>query len=121
MNKEKSFGVIFFLFFLLLGLYPLYNSQSANIIFVSISFLFLFLAYTFPKFLIIPNKIWLKLGRILGLVTSPVVMFIIFFFVVLPTSIILKMMQKSLLLKFKNTDSYWIKRENKSTDMFNQF
>ena len=121
MNKEKSFGIVFFLFFLALGIYPLYNSQSVNLPLILVSFLFLFLTYVFPRVLYFPNKLWLKLGGLLGKITSPIIMFFIFFFVVTPTSLALKLFKKSLLLKFKKNHSYWTKREDKATDMSNQF
>jgi hypothetical protein len=68
------------------------------------------------------NKIWFKIGILLGNVISPIVMSIIFFLVVTPTSFIMKILGKDLLNLKKNTkNSYWIKKQNQNSRMKNQF
>ena len=75
------------------------------------------------KFLSPLNKLWSKFGILLGMIVSPVVMGIVFFLVVTPVGIVLRIMGKDLLNKKinKNIQSYWIKREKNITTMKEQF
>ena len=65
--------------------------------------------------------IWFKFGMLLGKFVSPIIMALVFFFVVTPTGLIMKILKKDLRrLKKKDKKSYWIERKSKS-EMKNQF
>ena len=121
-RSNKSFGVVFFLVFLLISLYPLINDGNLRIWSFVISIIFLILGVSNSKILSPLNKIWFKFGLLLGKIISPVVMGIIFFIVVTPTGLILRLFQKDVLnLKFNNNKTYWIEKSGPKSKMKNQF
>ena len=121
-GSNKSFGVVFFLVFLLISLYPLINDGNLRIWSFVISIIFLILGILNSKILSPLNKIWFKFGLLLGKIISPIVMGIIFFIVVTPTGLILRLFQKDVLnLKFNNNNTYWIKKSGPKSKMKNQF
>jgi len=122
-SSIKSFGILFFLVFLIIGLWPLLNDKEIRIWSIALSIMFLLLGLTKSKILIPINNCWIKLGEFLGKIIAPIVMLAVFLFVVTPMSFLVKIIGKDLLgLKFsKKTNSYWIKRENKLGPMKNQF
>ena len=121
-GSNKSFGVVFFLVFLLISLYPLINDGNLRIWSFVISIIFLILGVSNSKILSPLNKIWFKFGLLLGKIISPVVMGIIFFIVVTPTGLILRLFQKDVLnLKFNNNNTYWIEKSGPKSKMKNQF
>ena len=122
-NSYKSFGLLFFIVFLIIGLWPLKNGDNLNIYFIAISITFLILGLINSKLLSPLNKIWIKLGEVLGIIISPIVMFLVYFIVLTPVSLIVRLFGKDLLgVKFlKKNDSYWIKRKSNLGSMNNQF
>jgi hypothetical protein len=122
-STEKSFGVVFSIVFLLVALYPLINSEEIHLWAITLSAIFLFLAYVTPKILRIPNKLWFKFGILLGSIIAPIVMALVYFLTVLPTGLIMRLLGKDLLkLKLdKNAKSYWIERSEPMGSMKNQF
>ena len=121
-GSNRSFGVVFFLVFLLISLYPLINDGNLRIWSFVISIIFLILGILNSKILSPLNKIWFKFGLLLGKIISPIVMGIIFFIVVTPTGLILRLFQKDVLnLKFNNNNTYWIEKSGPKSKMKNQF
>ena len=121
-GSNRSFGIVFFVVFLLIALYPLSYQGDVRIWSSIISLLFLFLGLINSKLLTPLNKIWFKFGIFLGKIISPLVMGIIFFFVVTPIGIIMRLLKKDLLnLKFNSDKSYWIKKSEPKSKMKNQF
>ncbi len=121
-GSNKSFGILFFTVFLIIAIWPLLNGYEIRYWSLIISIIFLFLGTLNSKFLTPLNKIWFKIGILLGNVISPIVMSIIFFLVVTPTSFIMKILGKDLLNLKKNTkNSYWIEKQNQNSKMKNQF
>tara|TARA_Y200000002_G_scaffold83221_1_gene65971 strand:+ start:793 stop:1173 length:381 start_codon:yes stop_codon:yes gene_type:complete len=122
-NSNRSFGLLFFIVFLIIGLWPLKNGANLNIVFLGISAIFLILGLINSKILTPLNKFWIKLGEILGMIIAPVVMILIYFFILTPVSLIVRIFGKDLLgLKFlKESESYWIKRKKKLGSMRKQF
>ena len=119
---NKNFGIVFFIVFLLIALWPLLNENEIRIWSLLISFIFLALGLINSNLLTPLNKIWIKFGIFLGNFVAPIVMGIIFFLVVTPTSIIMKIRGKDLLnLKKNNNDSYWIQKNNQNSKMKNQY
>ncbi len=90
---------------------------------IILSFLFLVAGFLKLKILIPLLKIWLKFGIFLGNIISPIVLGIIFFGLVTPTSILMKIFKKDhLRLKKENVNTYWIKKDdNQNQSMKNQF
>ena len=121
-SSNKSFGIVFFTVFLIIAIWPLLNGYEIRSWSLIISIVFLLLGILNAKILTPLNKIWFKIGILLGNVISPIVMSIIFFLVVTPTSFIMKILGNDLLNLKKNTkNSYWIKKQNQNSRMKNQF
>jgi|TARA_B110000495_G_scaffold156737_1_gene140302 hypothetical protein len=121
-SSNKSFGIVFFIVFLLIGIWPILNNESYRFWALVISLVFLILGLTNSKLLTPFNILWFKLGIFLGKIVSPVVMGIIFFFVVTPTAILMRLFKKDLLnLKYNDSKSYWIKKDEIKSKMKNQF
>ena len=119
---NKNFGIVFFIVFLLIALWPLLNENEIRIWSLLISFIFLALGLINSNLLTPLNKIWIKFSIFLGNFVAPIVMGIIFFLVVTPTSIIMKILEKDLLnLKKNNNNSYWIEKSNQNSKMKNQY
>ena len=120
--SNRKFGIFFFVVFLLIGMWPYLYKGELRFWSIIISLIFLILGIFNSKFLSPLNKLWMKLGIILGKVVSPLVMGIIFFLVVTPIGLLLRLFRKDvLLLKKNNSDTYWIKKDNKNNNMRNQF
>ena len=120
--SNKNFGVIFFLVFLIIALYPLLNSEEVRIWSIVISIIFLILALINSQILAPLNKLWFKFGILLGKFISPIIMGVIFFLVVTPIGLIMRLFGKDVLnLKFNENKSYWIKKNGPKSDMKNQF
>jgi len=122
-SSNKSFGIVFFLVFFIVGVYPLLNQGEIRIWSIIISIIFLFLGIFNSKILTPFNKFWVKFGIILGKFVSPIILGLIFFFVVLPTGLIMRMIKKNFLgVKFdKNLKTYWVKKEKQLSSMKDQF
>ena len=122
LNSNRSFGVVFFIVFLLIGLYPLLKGNDLRIWSLIISFIFLVLGLINSRILTPLNKSWFKFGLLLGKFISPIIMGIIFFIVVTPIGIIMRLFKQDLLnLKFNKDKSYWIKKDGPKSKMKNQF
>ena len=124
MNKSsnRSFGIIFFIVFLLIGIWPLLNYESYRSWAIITAFIFLILGLINSKLLTPLNILWFKFGIFLGKIVSPFVMGMIFFFVVTPIAILMRILKKDLLnLKFNSDDSYWVKKNEYKSKMKNQF
>tara|TARA_B100001057_G_scaffold473772_1_gene538638 strand:+ start:1396 stop:1779 length:384 start_codon:yes stop_codon:yes gene_type:complete len=121
-SSNRSFGIVFFVVFLLIAFYPLVNGSSIHIWSLIISLIFLTLGIINSSILSPLNKIWFKFGLLLGKIISPLVMGIIFFIVVTPIGILMKILKKDLLnLKYNNNKSYWIEKNEPKSKMKNQF
>ena len=126
MNKKssnKSFGILFFVVFLGLGLWPLTNDNNPNIYLIIISIIFFILGLLNSKLLSPLNSFWIKFGELLGKIIAPMVMAIIYFLILTPISLIVRLFGKDLLgLKFsKQLKTYWIKRKKDLGSMDKQF
>ena len=122
-GSNKSFGIVFFIVFLLISIYPLINNESIRLWSLIISLIFLILGILNSKILSPLNKLWFKFGIFLGKIISPIIMGIIFFLVVTPIGFIMRLLGKDLLnLKYNNIHkSYWIEKTGPKSKMKNQF
>ena len=121
-SSNKSFGIVFFFVFLLIAIYPLINNQDIRLWSLTISIVFLILGIFDSKILYPLNKLWFKFGIFLGKIISPLIMGIIFFLVVTPIGLLMRILGKDLLnLKYNNNKSYWIEKDGPKSKMKNQF
>ena len=121
-GSNRSFGIVFSILFLLISLYPLINGESLRLWSLIISIVFLILGIINSNLLKPLNKLWFKFGLLLGKIISPFVMGIIFFVVVTPIAILMRLLRKDLLnLKFNKNNSYWIQKTGPKSKMKNQF
>ena len=122
-SSNRSFGLLFFIVFLILGLWPLKNSQSFNLFFITVAIIFLFLGLINSKLLSPLKKIWIKFGEILGSIIAPIIMALVYFIFLTPISLIVRLFGKDLLgIKLdKSIDSYWIKRKKNLVLCANNF
>ena len=121
-GSNKSFGIVFCVFFLIVGLYPLINGEIIRLWSLFLSVIFLILGLLNSRILTPLNILWFKFGIFLGRFVSPIVMGLVFFLVVTPTGLIMRMFKKDLLkLKKSNSNTYWINRSEPKSDMKNQF
>ena len=121
-SSNRSFGIVFFVVFLIIALFPLINDGNIRLWSLIVSLAFLGLGLLNSKILSPLNKIWFKFGLFLGKIISPMVMGLIFFFVVTPIGILMRILKKDLLnLKMNNNKSYWIEISEPKSKMKNQF
>jgi len=123
LSSNRSFGIVFFIFFLILSLFPLLKNNQVNFYFLVTALVFLVLGLLNAKILTPLNKYWVKFGDILGKFVSPIIMFFIYFFTVFPVNLLLRLFNEDVMyLKLhKKNKSYWIKKEVNDTNMNNQF
>ena len=121
-GSNRGFGIVFFIVFLIIGSWPLLDENGVRIWAILISLIFLVLGVLNSKILTPLNKIWFKFGIFLGSFIAPIVMGVIYFFVVTPTGILVRLFKKDLLnLKRNNNKTYWIAKNDKNNNMKNQF
>ena len=121
-GSNRSFGIVFFIFFLIISTYPLIKGGEIRVWSLIIALIFLILGIINSELLTPLNKIWFKFGIFLGNFVSPIIMGIIFFTVVTPVSLILKLLGKDVLnIKKNNKRTYWIDKSDPKSKMKNQF
>jgi len=121
-SSNRSFGIVFFIVFLIIAIYPIFKSEDVRLWSLVISIIFLILGLINSNFLAPLNKLWFKFGIFLGKIISPIIMGIIFFLVVTPIGFIMRLSGKDLLnLKYNKNKSYWIEKTGPKSKMKNQF
>ena len=121
-SSSKSFGYLFFGLFLILSLWPVLKDNSINFLFLSISTVFFILTILKAKILDFLNNYWIKLGELLGKVIAPIIMFLVFFVIVTPLSLLTKFLKKDLLnMRFNDSKTYWTNKVKKIDSMDKQF
>jgi len=121
-SSNRSFGVVFFVVFLLIALYPVINNEEIRVWSLIVSVIFLVLGLLNSKILNPLNQIWFKFGVLLGRIISPFIMAIIFFFVVTPIGLIMRTLGKDILnLRYNTKKTYWIEKTGPKSKMKNQF
>lgn len=118
LGSDRSFGLVFTVVFILVGLFPLLDERQPSPWALAIAGVFLILSLIAPKLLRPLNVIWFKFGLLLHAIINPIIMGLLFFATVTPTALIFKMMGKDpLSLKTDHSaDSYWIKRSPPGPD-----
>ena len=121
-GSNKSFGVVFFIVFLIISVYPFFFDGNIRIWSLIVSLIFLVLGLINSRVLTPLNKIWFKFCILLGKIESPFIMGVIFFLVVTPIGLFMRLLNKDLInLKYNNSKSYWIKKSGPKSQMKNQF
>ena len=122
-NQNRGFGLLFFIVFLVLALWPLTKKGEINFYLISIALIFLILGLFNSKILSPLNKVWIKFGEILGRVIAPIVMAAVYFLILTPISLLVRLFGKDLIgIKFSNDiKSYWVKRKKHLGSMDKQF
>ena len=122
LGSNKSFGIVFSVVFFVISIWPLLDGDPIRYWSIIISIIFLVLGLLNSKLLTPLNKIWFKFGLLLGNIISPIIMGLVFFLVVFPTGILMKLLGKNLLnLNKSDQKTYWIKKNNQNSRMKNQF
>ena len=122
-SSEKSFGILFGLVFIIISVWPLFYSNSLRIWSLILVIIFFLLAFLKPSLLKSFNNAWIKLGELLGRIIAPIIMAIVYFLILTPISLLVRLFGKDLIgLKFSNDiKSYWIKRKKHLGSMDKQF
>ena len=121
-GSNRSFGIVFFVVFLIISIWPLLDEKELRYWSLIVSIIFLILGILKSNILTPLNKVWFKFGILLGNITSPIIMAFVFFLVVTPISLIMKIFGKDILnLKKNKNSSYWIKKDKQSDSMRKQF
>ena len=122
-KDERSFSYVFSIFFLLLGIFPLFNNNYINLNFLFIAFIFLAMGLFTPFLLILPNKLWIRFGLLIGTITTPIVLSLMYIIGIIPIAFILKLFGKDVINEkiIRESKSYWIKRKDAKTNFDQQF
>ena len=121
-SSNRSFGILFSILFAIIAFWPIINGNPLRLWSIPISVIFLVLGLLNSKLLNPLNIVWVKFGELLGRIIAPIVMFIIYFIIVTPIGLFMRLIGKDLLnIKFSKANTYWIKREKKVGSMKKQF
>mgnify|MGYP001421501433 FL=1 len=121
-SSNKSFGIVFFIVFLIFSIYPIINDNEIRVWSIVVSIIFLIMGLRNSRYLTPLNIMWCKFGILLGNLISPIVMGLIFFTIVTPIGLLMRIFSKNFLnLKKNNDNSYWVKTSNQKSKMKNQF
>lgn len=118
-GSDKAFGIVFACFFVAIALYPLVSSQGVRLWALAVAAVFMVLAFLSPSLLTPLNKAWMRLGLIIGLVVSPIIMSVMFYLVITPIGLLMRLLGHDLLRLKPNPDtaSYWIVRNREQDPM----
>ena len=121
-SSNRSFGILFSIVFAIIAFWPTINGNPLRLWSIPISVIFLVLGLLNSKLLNPLNIVWVKFGELLGRIIAPIVMAIIYFIIVTPIGLFMRLIGKDLLnIKFSKSNTYWIKREKKISSMKKQF
>ena len=121
-SSNRSFGILFSIVFAIITFWPIISGNPLRFWSLPISIIFLVLGLLNSKLLNPLNVVWVKFGELLGRIIAPIVMAIIYFIIITPIGLFMRLIRKDLLnLKFSKANTYWIKREKKISSMKKQF
>ena len=121
-SSNRSFGILFSILFAIIAFWPIINGNPLRLWLIPVSVIFLVLGLLNSKLLNPLNVVWVKFGELLGRIIAPIVMAIIYFIIITPIGLFMRLIRKDLLnLKFSKANTYWIKREKKISSMKKQF
>ena len=121
-SSNKSFGILFCIVFAIIAIWPIIHGEQVRIWPIPISLIFLLLGLFNSRLLNPLNLAWIKFGELIGKIVAPIVMGIIYFLIITPIGLFMRLIGKDLLnLKLSRNKSYWIQREKKVGSMKRQF
>tara|TARA_B100001057_G_scaffold256954_1_gene257192 strand:+ start:1870 stop:2247 length:378 start_codon:yes stop_codon:yes gene_type:complete len=121
-ENNNSFGILFFIVFLIIAVWPIIDSGTIRVWALTLSLIFLILGILNSKILTPLKKGWIKIGEVLGKIIAPIIMGFIYFIIVTPIGIFMRLLGKDLLnIKYNKNQSYWIKRDKNINTMKRQF
>ena len=121
-SSNRSFGIVFFVVFFLIGVWPILKEGELRYWSIIVSLIFLILGLFKSKLLTPLNKLWYKFGILLGNFIAPIIMGFVYFLVVTPIGILMRLLGKDLInLKLNKKKTYWIEKKEIKTSMKNQF
>ena len=121
-SSNRSFGILFSIVFGIIAFWPTISGNPLRFWSIPISVIFLVLGLLNSKLLNPLNIDWVKFGELLGRIIAPIVMAIIYFIIVTPIGLFMRLIGKDLLnIKLSKANTYWIKREKKVGSMKKQF
>ena len=127
-GSERSFAVVFTVVFTVVGLRPLLDDGTTRRWAILVAAVMLLVGLVIPRLLVVPNRLWCRLGIVIGAVMSQVVMAVIFFLVITPTGLTMRFVRKASTKDLRFFDAskstYWILRgqeENPMGSMRNQY
>ena len=114
-DTNRSFGILFFIVFSIISIWPILSGGELRVWSFIVAIIFLIMGITKSRFLTPLNIAWIKFGELLGVIISPLIMGLVYFLVLLPIGILMRVLGKDILsLKFnKNIETYWNKKEAK--------
>jgi Saxitoxin biosynthesis operon protein SxtJ len=112
MGSERNFGLVFAAVFALMGLAPLVHAGGVRLWPLPVAVAFLAVTAVRPGALAPLNRLWFRIGILLGKVMTPVMMGVLFFVVVTPVGLLMRLCGKDpLRLKREPAaKSYWLER-----------
>mgnify|MGYP006373907201 CR=1 FL=1 len=112
-SSDRAFGLVFAVVFLVIAGWPLFHGEAIRWWSAGVAAMFALVALVKPALLAGLNRLWMKLGILLGKVVSPIALGILFYVVITPIGVMIRLTGKDpLRLKFEpDADSYWIPRE----------
>ena len=122
--SNRKFGFFFSVVFFVVAAYFLYIQSQIVASGLFVVALILFITTLFNSDVLLPlNKLWMRFGLFLGMIINPIIMAFIFFGLITPYGIVMRMMGRDELRLRKTIESHWILRSQSSpqTDFKQQF
>jgi Saxitoxin biosynthesis operon protein SxtJ len=125
-SSDRSFGFVFAAVFAIIAAWPLMHGAGLRWWSAGVAGAFALVALVVPSILAVPNRLWMKLGLLMGKVVAPIALGILFFLVFTPMGMLMRLLGKDP-LKLKRDEAastYWVNREPPGpppTSMTNQF
>jgi hypothetical protein len=112
-SSDRSFGLVFAGVLTLLAAHNAWHHRALWPLWLALAAVFLVLALVRPQVLAPLNRIWTRLGLLLGRVMSPVVLGLMYFVIVTPIGVLMRWVgQDPLRLRGDpGAHSYWIVRD----------
>ena len=123
-KQERQFGLVFAIFFTLVAFWPLWPLHAPGLGWLAAALVSLVLGVFFPRPLAPLNRAWLAIGHVLGWINSKIILGFVFYAIVTPTAMLMKVLGRDLLSRrLRHNGSYWVKRDAnwKTESMRDQF
>jgi hypothetical protein len=111
-SSNRMLGLVFATVFVIVAVLPLFSGAALRWWSLSIAMAFAAVAFVFPRALAPLNRAWTRFGLLLHKIVSPIVLGFLFYVVVTPLGLLMRLLGKDpLRLRWdKQTSTYWIER-----------